>query len=647
MGWQDGKPVSDGNNPAWMAGKPTIDFQGLQREKLDSERISQEVQNDPISRGAKRTLNPSLFSADAPDALLRWFYGDPNATVPQRVAQNPLVRTSVGAGDMLMGPAQLAQNYLADTSNALTGALGVPGKMERSPLNDSLKTYDEMRQAGGATGFDMMRLGGNLLSPVSIGMMKIAPAASAMGRVGQGAGIGAATALATPVSNGGENYWKDKGKQTLMATLLGGGIAGGVEAGRAGARLVDKVLEPTYESGRAAILNRYQQGLAGDKGPQMAAQLRQAGEIVPGSAPTAGEALTGIPEATGLAAHQQAISGNPLVSSQFAARASDQQAARANLIQRGAGTTKELESLIGQRGADATKNYGAAYQQKINADPELARLAVNPYFKDALPDALKLAESRGVTPKSDLTEFMHLVKISLDKQIGKTGDAALANAERAEVSGVKNALTSWLAKKNPSYDFARSEFAAQSKPINNMQIMQEMSKRLTDPSGKETGATFLRAIDDRTPEAASRIIKKTTGFDRYEKLSDAITPQNMSAVQSVADDLTRTLQYGRSAQGTNISGAAGIAEKSEGQLPNLLSRPAMVANWVMKKLGEGADEKIVKLAASRYLNPKELADALEAATTAGRGAAFAEQIRKGGIAATIGGSAAAAQGVQQ
>jgi len=244
-------------------------------------------------------------------------------------------------------------------------------------------------------------------------------------------------------------------------------------------------------------------------------------------------------------------------------------------------------------------------------------------------------------------ESLHYMKMAMDDLIANPERFGIGAAEARAIGDTQKQFVGWLGGKSEPYDIARQAFKADSISVNNMEIMQEMAKRLRDPSGKETPGTFLRAMDDRTPEAAARLIKKITGFSRYDKLADAVTPKNMQAINSVADDLTRTLQAERNAAGTNISNATRVAQTSEGSLPNLLSRPAMITNWIMKKLGEGADEKIVKMAAERYLNPKQLADALEAAKKAtSKNELMSRAIQQGGRGAIIGGEAAAAQGLQ-
>lgn len=591
----------------------------MQQPKRD---IAAEIANDPISQGAQNVIN---------------------ATPAELIAGNPVARFALGAADPIMGAAQFVGN--------LFGAGNTEGNLASNPRIAQLQgIVNRGREAYGSDGFDAFRTAGNVLSPAALKAMKIAPAATAGGRIAQGAGIGAVAGGAAPVTEEG-SYWGPKAAQVGAGAALGGAVTGGIEAARGVYNLGKQALEPAFAKGREAILNRYQQSLAGNKAQQMAKALRSAPEIVPGSQPTAGEALATIPESTGLAAHQKAVSqyvtpeGDASVSSAFARRLADQQGARTGMIGQGAKTPQELEAAIGARGAMAEKLYGAANKESVVPDSTMRELFSRPSMKKVLARANQLAEEGNQTFKigkdspskviSEQTIFdapnaasdivvpatqakypvqsMHYVKMAMDDLIKSPETFGIGASEVRAIANTKAQFLSALENQSPAYGVARQTFADQSKPINNMQIMQELSRKLQGPSGKETPDMFLRAVDDRTPEAASRIIKKTTGFDRFDKLSDALTPQNAKRVEAVAQDLERFMQFQRNAAQSNVGGATTLATKSDGSLPNLLSRPAMITNWVMKKLGEGADEKIVKMAAERYLNPKQLADALEAA----------------------------------
>ena len=61
----------------------------------------------------------------------------------------------------------------------------------------------------------------------------------------------------------------------------------------------------------------------------------------------------------------------------------------------------------------------------------------------------------------------------------------------------------------------------------------------------------------------------------------------------------------------NLSGTEAIPGTVGVPLPNLLSRPAMIANFLMRHAGQSAEEKIAQRAAEQYLNPATLAQGLQ------------------------------------
>lgn len=681
--------------------------------------IAAEIANDPISRGAREAIAEAGNQTN--------FLG--RAVSPETLAANPVTRFAVGAARPIMGAAQLVGNTAQAIANPITRALGGQAT-DSDNIRENLSAYDKLKQAGGATGFDAFGMAGEILSPASLAALKIAPAATAVGRMGQAVGIGAAGGAISPVTTG-EGYFGNKVGDIATGATLGGIVGGAAEGVRAVAPIIRNALEPITQRGREAILNRYQSKLAGDKAQQMADMLRNAREIVPGSRPTAGEALSNLPESTGLAAHQQAVSKSDLVSGQFNRRAQEQAAARAALIRAGGGTDEALQGALANRSGNAAETYGPIMAQQItpesqtgimekaiadrfasrasglqdkgrfdtlaaqstvraeagkpgwisNADraaeaskaasemPAIIQQRVKeesflngvmeslkntiglgskslddftsrPSFRAALAEAEQSAREAGrpfpSKPTDKFTvEDMQAVKEFLDESIKKKVGLGLTESDRSirDIASTRDQFVKWLTEKVPDWGKARVQYAEDSIPINRMQTMRELGKRLTDATGKETPSVFLRSIDDRTPEAVARLNKKSTGFTRYGGLEESIGPKNMESVKAISDDLTRTLQFERNAAATNPTGATSIAQASEGQLPRLLSTTATITNWIMKKLGEGADEKIVKMAAERYLNPKQLADALDAARLAQpRTSMMANQIRN----ATIG-----------
>lgn len=127
-----------------------------------------------------------------------------------------------------------------------------------------------------------------------------------------------------------------------------------------------------------------------------------------------------------------------------------------------------------------------------------------------------------------------------------------------------------------------------SRPINRMEAGQSLQKALISPlETSERGQVFGKAVRDTD--------------------LSALTDQDRTAVTKVADELARADAYKRAARQTSIAGNEAIPERLGVPLPNLLSRPAMIANFLMKKVGESAEEKIAKEAAMQYLHPAQFA----------------------------------------
>ena len=67
----------------------------------------------------------------------------------------------------------------------------------------------------------------------------------------------------------------------------------------------------------------------------------------------------------------------------------------------------------------------------------------------------------------------------------------------------------------------------------------------------------------------------------------------------------------RPTQRTELGGGVNVAEETRVAMPQMLSRPMMATNFVLRKLGANVETRLDPEAATRYLNPEKLADALE------------------------------------
>ena len=452
-----------------------------------------------------------------------------------------------------------------------------------------------------------------------------------------------------------------------MSTLLSGGSSVAARAGRTGtAGVLNKMAQATNPvnvlkpAGRAVakaagraplkIANAlapksaaYMEAAEG-RAPELIAQLRAPGEIVPGSRPTAAQQASPLGLTKFSAMGETSAKAKP---SEYLARANEAEAARLASLRTVGGTPSDITAAKTARRTATDPLYAAAEAQKFRADPKLMVLADDPYIKQAMPDAARLSASQGVTFDSNPTRYIHNIKISLDKMLTKTGETALASTERAQVAKVKTQLVNWLESKAPEYGAARTTFAEKSKPINQMEVGQYLEGKLTAPleGGAERAGAFATAVKD----APGTLKRATTGEARFKELTDVLTPEQAGVVNAIRDDLNRAQTTKTQAQ----KGAAAAPRISQlasqiGDAPALLNRAATIANTIFNRLQGQIDRKLAIEIATEMLDPQAAAAAIEKAATRERRAATTGRVTGAAARGTgkVLGSAAVKAGAQ-
>ena len=547
----------------------------------------------------------------AAKAKIQAFLGEttPATTAPAEQKPVTAMEQMFGLGSPLASAVSGAVVKPLMGLNQLLAETGIFGETVKQQARGNVKALEtartEAKQRVGREGIDFVEIGGALVSPVN----RLAPAVAAptaAGRVGQAAGTGVLFGALEPVKDV-DNYLEEKLSQMSTGAIAGTVIGGGLEAGKKAGSVLKQLAQPLSAEGKKQALREYITNLTGTEKQKVADALRNAPELVPGSRPTAAEAIADIPSATGLAAYQRRLSTafpEEGIAGQFAEREAQQQAARIGALREDVAQTPELLDLARTlRDSDAARNYGQAFSTTITADPKLAKIASNPYIKDALPDAVKLAEARGITAKTDLTQFLQFVKIGLDKQLTRTGDTALSNTEKAAVQQAKKELLNWVGSKNPSFNLARESFAKASQPINQMEIGQFLEQKLGTALGdKERAGAFATAVQE-----AAGTIKKASGQAAGTQLSDVLTPKQLATVDNILADVSRKAKAEALASKSNI----GSLSADTAELPNLLNRYATITNTVLKALKKDSNAEINKLAAEMMLDPRKLAAFME------------------------------------
>ncbi len=493
------------------------------------------------------------------------------------------------------------QAKIADVATGMSGSLRGIANLASDGLGDKIWPKAPGSEGTGA------KLVGSLLDPVpyvvggAIG--KVAPFAKVGGGQGflKSAQAVGKNALSGATAGGIIGGLSDEGTAAEGA-LIGGVLSGGLPAVGAltkwGYNTAKSAIAPATEAGRTAFGQKYFAEVLGPARGKVAAALASPNEIIPGSPTTAADRIAGANVGqtdkfgSALVKAQDVLATQPEkgiadVAKSIAAR---QEAARAAELGTVAQTPSALASAVAGRKAASTANYPQAFGQHIGIDDELMSMSENPYFRGALADATRVANARAQrTGKPlDLTEQLHLLKLSLDKKMARTGDTALSSTEKMEVTKLQDQLVSWLGKKNPAYETARAAHEAASRPINQMKVGQDLQRAITAPvSGAERAASFGNAL-----RTAENKVSASTGRTRIADL----TPDQLSAVKRVEAELARNAERDALASGVNPKNLFDMAERGKGSfhIPNLLSRPAMVTNWLMGRLGNSADELIAQ-----------------------------------------------------
>ncbi len=529
------------------------------------------------------------------------------------VAGHPWTRVALGAASPVIGALQLKAN-----TDPIFRAAGM-----HTIINDRVKQLEDMKQRGmamtGDEGFDAYGMGGAVFNPAGLAVGRAIPqAANWLQRVIQGSNFGGGMALATPDTSNPQtlsDVLKNAVDRFGIGSIFG---AGAVPLGAllsSGGRMVGNVVRPFLPGGTEKIAGRTAIEAAGPRAPQVTQALDQNRAIVPGSHGTAGEVAAPAGSAEFAALQRMVQSRLP---SEYDAIARAQDAARVGAVQTVGRTPADLAAAEAARKAAADPLYAAARQgtQAVNTAPILQQvegiLAKNPGNRELVTE-LQNIRTGLLDANGQLRTNPQEISSVLDGM-----KAALAKKENTFIKGQLTQIKDRLANAIPGYQQAQQTFAQASVPINQMQIGQELEKRLT-PALADAGATpaqraagYSQALRD-----APGTIKRATGDARYDDLAQILSPQQIRAVESVAEDLARKARYAQLASEGGEKLASQIGKEFQSiKVPGLLDRTTMVVRTVLNRMEGKATEKTLDYLADKMRDPQAMAAIMRAATTA-------------------------------
>lgn len=487
----------------------------------------------------------------------------------------------------------------------------------------------------------LMKTGAGMTGNVLGNIATFAPLALVPGAntIAGGAALGAATGATIPVAEG-----ESRGGNAAF-----GGVSGAVvPAAIRSKRVVQAALiDPFTQKGNQRIVGGALNRVAADRQAAIASMLANKGKT-PGFNPTAGQASGD----AGIASLERAASA--IDPGGFQAVKDSQTSALVDALRGVAKTPEARQAAITAREQATEALYSQAKNAVIPDDGSLASLLQRPSMKAAQAKAAKLAQERNgafnlpqakpanvvqtgvldasgnpitktlpAQPAEYTGQLLHDLKIGLDDAIGVPGQGGFQGAERRAAIGTKDEFLNWMERNIPEYGQARTTYADMSKPINQMDIGQELYKRFV-PALADDGAVPFRSRASAYAEALRNgdvLARNVTGM-KNATLDGVMTPEQLAALRGVADDasmVARAQDAGRGVGSDTVQKLAMSNVMAQAGIPNWMQGLGRVPGGWLRTLGDIVytknDDAIRDALAQIIKDPVQAAEAMQMAKT--------------------------------
>lgn len=367
-------------------------------------------------------------------------------------------------------------------------------------------------------------------------------------RIGKGAVAGAASGELYGAGGANEGERLAGAAEGGLYGAMAGGVIPVAGAALSGAR---DAVAPFTKGGREAIVGKFLQKQALNPNAILSANADQ---IIPGSNPTLGQASGDY----GLLSLERGLRNtNP---ADFATRESANNAARNQALNAIAGEPEDIIAAQLTRQEAASPLYDKAKSVLVKSDDTLRDISSRPSFKSAFSRAQKLASERGETlvigkdipggvvdssilnaqgapiskevaeQNSQYTgKGLHYIKMALDDLLDGSPTSGIGKNEISAIKSTKNDLLNWLDKEIPEYGQARIKYAELSRPIEQMETLQNIKGRvMTSVPDPQTGYDYL------SQAKISNVFQKNMG-----ELAKKLTPEQFTTLEKLTKDLDR------------------------------------------------------------------------------------------------------------
>lgn len=523
------------------------------------------------------------------------------------------------------------ENLWSGFKNALAAPL--VGGAQRLGLEGAQNTADAWAEDASAIGRRPGGMGGQVVG----GTVVAAPTAMFPGAntIIGGAALGGLTGALQPTAENESALWNG-----VLGAGMGGAIPAGIRAARTGRAIL---VDPFTETGRTRIAGKTIYRAAGEEAPRLQASLASARGNTPGFQPSTAQAARN----DGVSALDRTM--RAIDPAAYGALDQEQRSALASALQSVAQTPEARSALVASRESIVSPLYSKAKTGSATGDQEFDALLTRPSMKEAIGRARRLASERGekssfqeVKPKGEPASLilgedgqpivpalppppakysgydLHDIKMGLDDAIG-TPAMGMQGAERSAALGTREDFLNWVENKIPEYRTAREKYAEMSRPISQVDIGQELYRRLVPALADQGNAPFRMNAQSyaNALRNGDSLAQHVTGM-KNAKLGSIMTPEQMALLQGVAKDAeakAASEMAGRGVGSDTVQKLSMSNLAAEAGVPTFVQNLASVPGGWLKRgadvLYRSADEDIRKKLAFLLTNPQEAAAALQ------------------------------------
>lgn len=218
---------------------------------------------------------------------------------------------------------------------------------------------------------------------------------------------------------------------------------------------------------------------------------------------------------------------------------------------------------------------------------------------------------------------LHDLKMGLDDAIGVPGQGGMMGAERSAAMGTKSDFLNWLENKIPEYGQARTTYADLSKPINQMDIGQELYKRFV-PALADTGGVPFKSRADAYAQAlrnGDQLARSVTGM-KGATLEGTMTPEQLATLHGIASDASMKAaaeSAGRGVGSDTVQKMAMSNLMNQAGIPNWMQSIGRVPGGWLRTVGDllytKNDQALQSALAEIIKDPQATAQAMQMAKT--------------------------------